>query len=205
MLSPELIVSCLLCERLADNEAALMHGFERFSKYTGYARSFAYAGPYVDVADAAKRPALLAIDATHYRHGSNLAQFQKAHIERELNKALAGFTPPPSAGVTSRHFTPPQAPTPPGPSEPPLPPALRGPICSGNWGCGAFGGDLQLKALLQVLACSLAGRPALHYFTFGDAELAEALNALVGRLQRNKCSVGELVKLVCHAASPTLD
>ena len=29
----------------------------------------------------------------------------------------------------------------------------QGPVATGNWGCGAFGGDAQLKALLQLCAC----------------------------------------------------
>ena len=139
LICPELIVSRLLCERLQDNEATLFQGFERFSTYTGYAKSFAYAGPYADEKRADRRPPLLAIDATHFRYGSNLQQFGDPSIERELNKALAGFTPSPSEG------------------------SLNLPLCTGNWGCGAFGGDLQMKALIQLLAASLANRPCMHY------------------------------------------
>ena len=172
LICPELIVSRLLCERLQDNEATLFQGFERFSNYTGYAKSFAYAGPYEDAKEADRRPPLLAIDATHFRYGSNLQQFGDPSIERELNKALAGFTPSPSEG------------------------SLNLPLCTGNWGCGAFGGDLQMKALIQLLAASLANRPCMHYLTFGDDALADGLNRLVARLKQNSCSVGELVKLL---------
>lgn len=31
-------------------------------------------------------------------------------------------------------------------------------IVSGNWGCGAFNGDLHLKFIIQWLACSMAGK-----------------------------------------------
>eukprot|EP00249_Psilotum_nudum_P021508 c28133_g2_i1 orf=224-2122(+) len=41
-------------------------------------------------------------------------------------------------------------------------------IATGNWGCGAFGGDFELKSLLQWIAASQAGRPFVHYYTFGD-------------------------------------
>ena len=39
------------------------------------------------------------------------------------------------------------------------------PIATGNWGCGAFGGDVQLKFLIQLLAASQNDRD-LAYFTF---------------------------------------
>lgn len=39
-------------------------------------------------------------------------------------------------------------------------------ICTGNWGCGVFAGDLQLKFLIQWFAASLCGKP-LVYCPFG--------------------------------------
>jgi hypothetical protein len=41
-------------------------------------------------------------------------------------------------------------------------------IATGNWGCGVFGGNLELKSLLQWLAASQAGRPYMLYFSFQD-------------------------------------
>jgi poly(ADP-ribose) glycohydrolase len=35
-------------------------------------------------------------------------------------------------------------------------------IISGNWGCGCFNGDLQLKLLIQWIAASLAGKKLVH-------------------------------------------
>ena len=61
---------------------------------TGYAKSFADAGPFIDDADPRRRPALLAIDATRYERGREQLQFEAAQMERELNKALAGFSTP---------------------------------------------------------------------------------------------------------------
>eukprot|EP00967_Tisochrysis_lutea_P146219 scaffold275649_cov22-Tisochrysis_lutea.AAC.1 len=45
LLSPELIVSRLLTHKLGGTEALEMHGFERFSNYTGYAKTFTFTGP----------------------------------------------------------------------------------------------------------------------------------------------------------------
>ena len=43
---------------------------------------------------------------------------------------------------------------------------VRG-FATGNWGCGVFGGDPQLKSLQQWAAASMGGR-AVVYFPFGD-------------------------------------
>ncbi|OMO87442.1 Poly(ADP-ribose) glycohydrolase [Corchorus olitorius] len=44
-------------------------------------------------------------------------------------------------------------------------------IATGNWGCGAFGGDPELKTIIQWLAASQALRPFISYYTFGHEAL----------------------------------
>ena len=53
-------------------------------------------------------------------------------------------------------------------------------VATGNWGCGVFGGNLQLKSLLQWLAASQAGRPYVLYFSFQnpDAQRLQVLELL---------------------------
>ncbi|BBN17408.1 poly(ADP-ribose) glycohydrolase [Marchantia polymorpha subsp. ruderalis] len=41
-------------------------------------------------------------------------------------------------------------------------------IATGNWGSGAFGGNLELKSLLQWIAASEAGRAEVLYYSFRD-------------------------------------
>ncbi|CAI9104078.1 OLC1v1002689C2 [Oldenlandia corymbosa var. corymbosa] len=41
-------------------------------------------------------------------------------------------------------------------------------VATGNWGCGAFGGDPEVKAMIQWLAASQALRPFISYHTFGS-------------------------------------
>lgn len=53
-------------------------------------------------------------------------------------------------------------------------PASSVAIASGKWGCGAFNGDPILKAVIQLLAASEAGRD-LVYFTFGDMGVQETV------------------------------
>ncbi len=45
-------------------------------------------------------------------------------------------------------------------------------VATGNWGCGAFGGDPHLKSLLQLMAAAANGRE-VAYFAGGDVELAQ--------------------------------
>ena len=44
-------------------------------------------------------------------------------------------------------------------------------IATGNWGCGAFGGDYELKFIQQLLAATYAGVDKLYYYTFGRKEM----------------------------------
>ena len=55
-------------------------------------------------------------------------------------------------------------------------------VATGNWGCGAFGGDPHLKSLLQLMAAAANGRE-VAYFAGGDVELAQDI-AEVFRLIR---------------------
>ncbi len=64
---------------------------------------------------------LVAIDAIYFRDRS--AQYQMKYIDRELMKAYTGFY---SRGKT---------------------PHCAFAIATGNWGCGAFNGDKQLKGI----------------------------------------------------------
>jgi len=42
-------------------------------------------------------------------------------------------------------------------------------VCTGFWGCGAFGGNRELMTLLQILAARLAGVARLRFYVFDDA------------------------------------
>lgn len=63
----------------------------------------------------------MAIDAVYFRDRST--QYQMKYIKRDLIKAYTGFY---SQGQT---------------------PNSSFPIATGNWGCGAFNGDRQLKGI----------------------------------------------------------
>ncbi|KAJ6661620.1 hypothetical protein lerEdw1_013859, partial [Lerista edwardsae] len=68
-------------------------------------------------------------------------------------------------------------------------------VATGNWGCGAFGGDSRLKALIQILAASEAGRDVV-YFTFGDAELMRDIYSMHTFLIEKGQTVGDVYRLL---------
>ncbi|KAG0579667.1 hypothetical protein KC19_4G115200 [Ceratodon purpureus] len=70
-------------------------------------------------------------------------------------------------------------------------------IATGNWGCGVFGGNLQLKSMLQWLAASQAGRPYVLYFSFQNPD-AQRLQEVADWILREGWLVGELWSLVCE-------
>lgn len=69
------------------------------------------------------------------------------------------------------------------------------PIATGNWGCGAFRGDPQLKSVIQLMAASQARRNML-YLTFGDVELKNQMEDLYIFLQNHGINVGDLYRIV---------
>jgi hypothetical protein len=59
------------------------------------------------------------------------------------------------------------------------PPSDRRPrISTGNWGCGAFGGDPALKFVQQVVAAALAGVD-LQFSAFCNEDLAARIDRLL--------------------------
>lgn len=97
----------------------------------------------------------------------SLTQFNGRALERELRKCLAAVSRWPHEQEAEDVAGKPRE-------------ALRA-FATGKWGCGVFGGDPQLKAVLQWMAASVARRP-VHFFPFSDGALAAALTALVAAL-----------------------
>ncbi|XP_042593021.1 poly(ADP-ribose) glycohydrolase isoform X1 [Cyprinus carpio] len=169
IINPELIVSRLFTEALDHNECLIITGTEQYSEYSGYAESFKWKANHKDEIprDGWERRCteIVAVDALKYRNF--MEQFQPEKMIRELNKAYCGFM------------------------RPAVNPENLSAVATGNWGCGAFGGDTRLKALLQLMAASEAGRD-VAYFTFGDEELMRDVNALYKFLKDKCVTVGTL-------------
>ncbi|XP_028585078.2 poly(ADP-ribose) glycohydrolase [Podarcis muralis] len=173
LINPELIVSRLITEVLDHNECLIITGTEQYSEYTGYAETYQWARSHEDQTprDEWQRRCteIVAIDAFHFRRF--LDQFAPEKIRRELNKAYCGF------------------------SRPGIPPHHLSAVATGNWGCGAFGGDSRLKALIQILAAAEAGRDVV-YFTFGDAELMRDIYSMHTFLIERGQTVADVYRLL---------
>lgn len=169
LINPELIVSRLFTEKLADNECLIITGVQQFSRYTGYSDRFEWAGHHDDSVErdhwARRQRQILAIDALHYKE--RRSQYNMRAVTRELNKAYCGFR---------------------GSEDEPD-------IATGKWGCGAFNGDAQLKAVIQLMAAARARR-GLAYFTFEDENLREGLQELHRLLIAEGATVGKLFGLL---------
>lgn len=173
LINPELIVSRLFTEVLDHNECLIITGTEQYSEYTGYAETYRWARSHEDGSEKddwqRRCTEIVAIDALHFRR--YLDQFVPEKMRRELNKAYCGFLRP---GV---------------------PPENLSAVATGNWGCGAFGGDARLKALIQILAAAAAERDVV-YFTFGDSELMRDIYSMHTFLTERKLNVGKVFKLL---------
>ena len=167
---PELITAMLFCEAMQDMEAISVIGVEQFSCYSGYGDSFRFEGRMKDSTErdtsGRRLTCLVAMDAIRFSGNTEL-QFRMDKVERELNKAFVAY------GVWNN-------------KEVRLPA-----VATGNWGCGAFGGDPRLKLLIQLMAASVAGRD-LAYFTFGDEELTREGGRLYNKLVEEEVTVGQL-------------
>ncbi|XP_039990905.1 poly(ADP-ribose) glycohydrolase isoform X2 [Xiphias gladius] len=173
LINPELIVSRLFTEAFDHNECLIITGTQQYSKYTGYAHTYQWGGSHQDTTprDGWQRRCteIVAIDALPLRNF--LEQFSLKKINRELNKAYCGFARPEEQSQNLAA------------------------VATGNWGCGVFGGDTRLKALLQMLAAAEAGRD-VAYFTFGDSQLMTDVHNMHSFLTQRNISVGEVYDLL---------
>ncbi|TKS85669.1 Poly(ADP-ribose) glycohydrolase [Collichthys lucidus] len=178
VINPELIVSRLFTEALEYNECLIITGTEQYSKYSGYAESYKWKESHKDETprdDWQRRcTEIVAIDALKFRHF--LEQFLPEKMVRELNKAYCGFF---RSNTNSKHLS---------------------AVATGNWGCGAFGGDTRLKALIQLMAAAEAGRD-MAYFTFGDAQLMRDVHEIHTFLTERQVTVGRLYSLLNQYSS----
>ncbi|CAF2430962.1 unnamed protein product [Rotaria sp. Silwood2] len=121
---PEMIISLLVCEVMKDDECIFLIGCERYCSYKGYGFGLEFKADFVDDtpkdAWGRKMCHVVAIDAICF--SSSSMQFNIPSIQRELTKAYAGFQ---NLNLSSEQH-------------------IVG-VATGNWGCGAFNGDIELK------------------------------------------------------------
>nr|CAN75808.1 hypothetical protein VITISV_004629 [Vitis vinifera] len=76
-------------------------------------------------------------------------------------------------------------------------------VVTGNWGCGAFGGDPELKTIIQWLAASQALRPFISYHTFG-VEALKTLDKVIQWILSHKWTVGDLWDMLVEYSTQRL-
>ncbi|CAF4035650.1 unnamed protein product [Rotaria sordida] len=175
---PEMLVSLLLCEKMEINECIFLIGCERYSTYKGYANSFQFDGNYEDKTLkynqnrdnwGQKWCHLVAMDAFCFR--DPIVQYDMKYVKRELIKAYTSFYPQTMKFERANMFG----------------------IATGNWGCGAFNGDRQLKAIIQLMAASEAGRP-LIYAAYLDKNLVKSFFEVYEYLLKQQATVRDLYR-----------
>jgi len=175
---PELCVGMLLAQDLGDRESLHIEHSMRYSTTIGYSATLQFAKP---LHPPESYGPVIAMDAIEFRDSfrADKTQYTTHSMVRELCKSLCAFLPCESALVGGDRDDAAEA-------------SLIPPVATGNWGCGAFGGDPQLKALLQWLSASTACRP-IDYYTHTDARVANRLDDdLVRRLRSRYATVGGL-------------
>ncbi|KAF4662367.1 hypothetical protein FOL47_006265 [Perkinsus chesapeaki] len=167
IICPELLLSILVgsVDPLADYEAMYIHGAIQYTDYSGYGSSFECTGS-TETELGQQESWVIVMDALHFGADprDQKAQYTPRCILRELNKCYIAVT---ADG---------------------LPDGIA--FATGNWGCGVFGGDPQLKSMIQWLACSLANRK-VEYFPYGDTRVSN-LAHVVTVVEQNGWTVADL-------------
>ena len=175
MISPECLLSVLLCDKMKDNEAVLIKNTVIFSDYSGYSGSFRCTGFSPDILacmsndqSGLPRDDILAFDAIPFGIETE-KQFGRDPVLRELNKCFVALSYP---GIK--------------------------PFATGNWGCGAFGGDTQLKAVIQWLAAS-AQNKKLIFCPFDDTKTSRFPTLVKLARDHPNVTVGKLCESLFQA------
>ena len=160
-ISPQALpVGILNADPLFDSEAIVITGAKKFANYTDYGLDAFYIGKNVQDWDWSSRK-IIAIDAIFFEEGigdNRFLQMNENLLKREVYKCLVGMQAAKGLGVST-----------------------------GHWGCGAFGGDKEIKAIIQVLAASVAEVKHLNFFAFGDKTFAEQFTTMMDCLY--KCDI----------------
>jgi len=152
-IQPEAIASMLFMEKMGNNDAIRIDNTIQYSNYEGYKGSFVFKSNSIgNDTNKIKRTKIIAIDALpHSQIGD------QKHIERDIYKAFVGFK---MVFYDEKERN------------------EQKTIATGNWGCGAFGGDYELKFLQQWIAASFAGIKRLDYYTFNNKNMKYVIENL---------------------------
>ena len=160
LIYPEFYFCTLLFPKMLNNEAIVVRGLKRYSSYKGYGNDLKFAKEYEDGCQLDDGNILettfTCMDALRFKKEKQKRnQYDEDFILRELNKAYIGFQ-----GSSSEEDQ-----------------DEKMPVSTGNWGCGEFGGNVELKFLIQWMAATMNGRD-VEYYTFEDMKCEHLENIL---------------------------
>ncbi|GIQ82265.1 poly(ADP-ribose) glycohydrolase [Kipferlia bialata] len=196
LLYPELYATMLVSPTaMGDREAIHVSGMTRTGIHSGYGWDTKYVGPYKEQTPLKTwggRPVrdthLTAFDALMlFSLSQKKGQLRPTPMQREIDKATIAFQTP---SLKKCILSPPE---PKGYTLPPDQPLLEYPttVITGNWGCGAFGGNRGVKLLVQVVAAAKAGLTKVVYCPFSATELMEG-QALLDHCHQGKITASQL-------------
>ena len=175
----ECIISKWLCPTpMKHNEAIIILGSQQFFNYKGYGSSFQFDG-YRNIKEEMffcdNKPnrlgscAMIGMDALYLY--APKTQAKTDYMIREMLKCYVGYS------ITNKDIG-----------------HKMDIISTGNWGCGIFRGDPQLKALLQWIVATLVNRKVVYY-TFSDRRVASGqLDEFIKKMIAKKITIGQLWK-----------
>ena len=169
---PEAIISMFLMEVMSDEDAIRIDNTIRYSDYSGYAGTFKFEKCAFNDINNIKKNKIIAIDACISKYGF-YGNIDKDEIKRDINKAYIGFNLVNFENEDKDEKT----------------------ISTGNWGCGAFDGDHELKFLQQWIAASFAGIKRLDYYSFGEKEM-DYISKRIDRIKEKYKNAYNLYKIL---------
>ena len=159
---PEAIVSMFFMEVMSNNDAIRIDNTIQYSKYSGYGHRFKFENSAIEInnnnninyLDNIKKYKIIAIDAIVQKINFDRV-IKKDYIKRDIYKSFIGFylVNFEKEGKNEEKS-----------------------IATGNWGCGVFNGDHELKFFQQWVAASFAGIRRLDYYCYGAQEMTEIVN-----------------------------
>ncbi|EAS28217.3 poly(ADP-ribose) glycohydrolase [Coccidioides immitis RS] len=181
--TPESCPIVLLTPTLQDTQILVVQGAEAMTVVEGYGREARLLETsYKDSLHGVhphtwQRRVMLFMDALEfdmYDSSEGVPDLLPGHTDRELLKAYNAFSSQQGGHTYSR-------------------------IVTGLWGCGAFGGNREIKTILQWCAASLAG-VRLEFICSGDAqrEFADCLRVFTQMALANKWQVGRVHDLLLN-------
>eukprot|EP01083_Nonionella_stella_P089622 250122_1 len=179
----ECVISKWLCPLpMRHNEAIIILGSQQFFDYSGYGSRFSFNGYRnnetemffcEDKKDRLGSSVIVGIDALYL--WAPKSQIETNFMMREIAKSFVGYS------ISNQNIG-----------------HKMDVVSTGNWGCGIFRGDPQLKAMLQWISITLSNR-SVAYYTFNDRRVANGqLTEFIKDFSAKQITIGSIWKVLTN-------